>query len=270
MVRSILVWSFGLLLMVGLSFGLSSERAGAKVIGAWLFDEGSGDSAKDSSGNGVDGVLIGDPEWVDGKFGKALKFDPNKYVDFPPPLSEKMILEGDFTCMAWMNPHKWESGWNCAFSMQAGSTGGEIYGIYFGNQGGTEILCWTRIGGVAKSATSGQRTLELGKWTHGAITYDGSKLVVYKNGEKAGESPLAGNLDNADRKGRFVINGNYNSLDGGLGEWCSATIDELLIFDTALTQDEVKAYMERGFKSGASVESSGKLATRWSELKVSW
>ena len=273
MVKNVLICGLAVLLILGLFFSIGSRSADAKIVGAWLLDEGSGDTARDSSGNGVDGVLTGSPEWVNGKFGKALKFDPSKYVDFPPPLSEKMILEKTFTCMAWMNPHKWESGWNCAFSMQAGSTGGETYGIYFGNQGGTEILCWTRIAGSGKSVTSGQGALDLGNWTHGAITYDGSKLIAYKNGEKAGETAVSGDLDNGDGKGRFVINGNYNSLNGGLGEWCSATIDEVLIFDEALTADEIKDYMENGFDAvmggSTAVEPPSKLATTWAGLKMS-
>ena len=40
------------------------------VIGVWLFDDGKGDTAKDSSGNGNDGKLIAKPTWVkNGKFG---------------------------------------------------------------------------------------------------------------------------------------------------------------------------------------------------------
>ena len=37
------------------------------------YDEGEGSLAADLSGNGHDGE-ISNPEWVDGKFGKALKF----------------------------------------------------------------------------------------------------------------------------------------------------------------------------------------------------
>jgi hypothetical protein len=42
------------------------------IVGLWLFDEGSGNTAKDSSGNKNDGAFMGKPAWVDGKFGKAL------------------------------------------------------------------------------------------------------------------------------------------------------------------------------------------------------
>jgi len=249
---------------------LSYQIADAKIIGAWLFDEGKGDIAKDSSGNDVDGELKGGPAWVDGKFGKALKIEPNKYVDFPQPKSSKMILDKQFTCMAWIYPNKWESGWNCVFSMQAGSSNGETYGIYFGNSGGTEILCWTKLIGVGgKSVTSGVGSVKLSEWVHGTITYDGTKLIAYKNGEKAGETPVTGDMDNGDKKGRFVIGGNYNSLDGGLSEWSSTTVDEVLVFDNALTADEVKTYMNKGFGGSTAVNASEKLATKWSVIKGS-
>ena len=52
-------------------------------VAMWLFDEGTGKVAKDSSGNGNDGVLKNAPQWVVGKVGQALKFDGGKksYVD---------------------------------------------------------------------------------------------------------------------------------------------------------------------------------------------
>lgn len=247
---------------------LSNNVAEAKAIGAWLFDEGKGDITADSSGNDVDGELKGGPGWVDGKFGKALKLEPNKYVDFPPPKSARMILKTQFSCMAWMYPTKWEGSWNGVFSMQAGSSNAETYGIYFGNNGGTEIICWTSIVGKGgQSVTSGKGTVKLEEWVHGAITYDGAKMIAYRNGEKAGETVVSGELNDPDGKGRFVINGNYNSLDGGLSEWCSAIVDEVLVFDTALSADEVKAYMSKGFGGFTAVDVSSKLATKWSMVK---
>jgi len=44
-------------------------------VAHWTFDDGAGAVALDSSGNGNDGVLIGDPQWVPGKIGGALELD---------------------------------------------------------------------------------------------------------------------------------------------------------------------------------------------------
>ena len=70
---------------LSLIFALNSEGKLDKnnIMGMWLFDEGKGKVATDSSGNGNDGE-IHDAEWVDGKFGKALSFDGvGNWVEVP-------------------------------------------------------------------------------------------------------------------------------------------------------------------------------------------
>ena len=55
------------------------------IVGIWLFDQGAGKVAQDSSDNGIDGELKGGVKWVNGKFGKALLFpgiDQN-FVEVP-------------------------------------------------------------------------------------------------------------------------------------------------------------------------------------------
>ena len=204
----------------------------------------------DSSGRGINGILVREPKRVEGKFGGALKFLPYESVDFPPPLSEKMMLKRDFTCMAWLNPYYWSYSLNCCFSMQSGSTANEIYGIYF-LEGGSNFRANTCIVGK-KSIGVGEvtdATVNLNEWVHVAATYDGSILILYINGEEVSRSEVSGDLENADGKGQFAINGNYNILNGDIGLGCFATIDEVLIFNKALPSDKIKAYMEKGFKA---------------------
>ncbi len=56
----------------------------AMPVAYYKFDEGSGETAYDSSGNGNDGTLynMGESDWVDGPSGTALNFDGiNNYVE---------------------------------------------------------------------------------------------------------------------------------------------------------------------------------------------
>ena len=46
----------------------------AELVAWWRLDDGSGTIAVDSSGNGHDGTLLLDPQWVAGKNGGALEF----------------------------------------------------------------------------------------------------------------------------------------------------------------------------------------------------
>ncbi|MFH1724591.1 MAG: SMP-30/gluconolactonase/LRE family protein, partial [Elusimicrobiota bacterium] len=65
--------------------------------GLWQFDEGSGASAADSSGNGANGSLSGPPAWTDGLFGKALDFDSSSdYVSVPD-----IPMGSEWTIQAW-------------------------------------------------------------------------------------------------------------------------------------------------------------------------
>ena len=58
-------------------------HASAELILHWTFDEGSGSTVIDRSGNGRDGTIEGDPAWVAGKLGGALDFggDGDRVVD---------------------------------------------------------------------------------------------------------------------------------------------------------------------------------------------
>jgi hypothetical protein len=84
-----------------MSAGQSQAIDKPSFAGIWLFDEGSGDVVRDISGNGNDGKLQGNPEWADGRFGKALDFNGSTdYVDVPH--SDSLSITGDITIVAWI------------------------------------------------------------------------------------------------------------------------------------------------------------------------
>ena len=55
------------------------------VVGAWLFDEGSGDIAKDLTSKSGDGKPIKGPGWENGKSGKAISFKRGVRIIFNSP-----------------------------------------------------------------------------------------------------------------------------------------------------------------------------------------
>ena len=58
------------LLLAGNGYGRT------KLVGAWLFDEGDGDTVTDATGSRNDGDIRDGAEWSDeGQFGSALSFD---------------------------------------------------------------------------------------------------------------------------------------------------------------------------------------------------
>ncbi len=71
----------------------------AGLVGHWRLDG----SAADTSGNGHDGVIFGNPKWVDGVIGGALEFDGDVRVEMPGTSSADgfAALEGEVTWAAW-------------------------------------------------------------------------------------------------------------------------------------------------------------------------
>ena len=63
------------------------------IVGVWLFDEGGGKTASDSSGNGHDGKIESGINWIAGKYGsKALRFPGSSVVIVPHEASLNLLL----------------------------------------------------------------------------------------------------------------------------------------------------------------------------------
>ena len=81
----------------------SPAVAPSGLVAYWKFDEGSGTTAADSSGNGNTGTLINGPLWTAGRVGNALFFDG---IDDNVTVldSTSLHLSSSFTLSAWVNP----------------------------------------------------------------------------------------------------------------------------------------------------------------------
>jgi hypothetical protein len=91
--------------------------------------------------------------------------------------------------------------------------------------------------GVDTSAP-GTAALPLNAWTHLAATYDGATLKLFVNGVQAGAVAVAGSLNaSADP---LRIGGNHI-----WGEYFSGRIDEVRVYNRALSAAEVQADMKR-------------------------
>src|SRR6476469_6385078 len=76
------------------------KSADPGLVAAYAFDEGTGPTTADSSGNGLTGTINGATWTSAGKFGNALSFDGASYVDLGNPTALK--LTGSMTWSAWV------------------------------------------------------------------------------------------------------------------------------------------------------------------------
>ena len=90
-----------------------------------------------------------------------------------------------------------------------------------------------RFGRPSSMVDSGQ-TLAQGQWTHLALTFDGTTAKAYIDGVLVKESAFAFAFD---KEAPMQIGA---SADGG-GNPFNGAIDEVRLYDTALSEAEVKA-----------------------------
>jgi hypothetical protein len=98
----------------------------AALVAAYSFDEGSGTSVTDDSGNGNVGTIAG-AAWAPGRFGNALSFDGADDI-VRVPASTSLSLGSELTVSAWIRPTASQTGWRTiiqrerdAFFLDAGS-----------------------------------------------------------------------------------------------------------------------------------------------------
>jgi hypothetical protein len=228
------------------------------IDGMWFFDEGEGDIAKDSSGNKNDGELMNGPEWVDGKFGKALKFDgSDDYVYMEN--TEDSNPTNAITISVWIKPSDF-TGEPEIFSKFVGGTCIVI---------GCGVASSGRLFFVVRPPNliiEDKEPMKLDTWYHVAATFDGSKIQLYKNGVV---------VESANRPEKLPIVPQGWAI-GGLGPALmdatygyAGIIDEAVVFNVALSDDDIKNIMSNGLEKGLAVaESVSKLATTWAHLKV--
>jgi chitodextrinase len=89
------------------------------LVGAWAFNEGSGTTAADASGNGNVGTITGAQWTTQGRFGDALSFDGNSTVRVANAPS--LNFTSAMTLSAWVRPTAYQSGWRTILQRLGGA-----------------------------------------------------------------------------------------------------------------------------------------------------
>lgn len=249
------------LLIIGLiSTNISYAKVNAKsIMGMWLLDEGSGDTVKDSSGNGNHGTIIAS-KWADGKFGKGIEFDGTGHVEIPASKTTDDIFDG-FTYLLWIKPtgappnvntRVIERDWHNP-TIQMGAA--DFYGS------------------IAVNADQSQTNVrggswKMNEWSFVALTYDGTSLVLYVNGENVQEKKV----DKPDVKSNAATPpANQGSI--WLASWKAVgwsfigVLDEVGVFNVPLAVEDIKDVMNNGLQKASAVSSVDKMAVTWGDIK---
>jgi hypothetical protein len=205
----------------------------AAVVGEWYFDG----NANDSSGNGNNGTEYGDATYTTGGGGvcdEALSLDgAGDYVNFGAGVTG--LIAGDYSLKAWISPASLSAGRHAALSFSYMELGQDADTIYFWQAYGNS---W----GLGYQYTSGS-VLTMGEWTHVvAVHHEDTGIDIYVDGSYIGSDNTKSGAD-----GTVKIFGNthagvwyYLPPAGAGGAWFDGEIDEVRIYDYALTALEIE------------------------------
>jgi hypothetical protein len=221
---------------------------------ALSFDENQGNVAKDLSGNGFHGKVSG-AKWVKGKYGTALEFDgEDDFVEVGDAPELRLLKGGTLMAWAFIKKEKGHASWPRILIKSNTNGGTQGYDFLFDRAAGYSVrFC---VGGACNSYFP----LEVEKWYHVVAAFDQKLVYIYVNGDKVGEQAQPGpSIDTAGVVMRIGNSPNEPRQFHGV-------LDEIRIFSTALTKDEVVWHMKRGAEAFA-VEAQRKLAVTWAGIK---
>ncbi|MFA5587820.1 MAG: LamG domain-containing protein [Mariniphaga sp.] len=204
---------------------------GADLVGWWNFDEGSGSVAKDSSGYGNDGIIVGatHTDGVPGTLGSALDFNgvTNSYVR----ISSFNGLQGksQATISFWTRENVITSG--DRYPLWANSN----VLIAFGTTEPDNMRVRWNLQGDWRDQHNIYNILQEKVWYHWIVTFNLGLTTIYVNGDVEGGgtntqttiSDVSTNYDIGYRSGSSYVP--FNGL-----------IDDVRIYSRALTAYEVQ------------------------------
>ena len=211
------------------SFTTTASAPSTGLVAAYSFNEGSGSTVYDSSGNGNNGTISNATWSTAGKYGDALSFNgSNALVSVND--STSLHLTTGMTLEAWVNPTTVSSDWrdviykgNDNYFLEATCTQGSLPAA------GATV-------GTSDVYAAGTSVLAMNTWTYLTETYDGTALRLYVNGVQVSSLAETGNILTSTNA--LQIGG-----DSIFGQYFSGLIDDVRVYNQALTQSQIQSDM---------------------------
>jgi hypothetical protein len=224
-----------------------TEETPTNILAHWDFNECSGDTLHDISGNGHDGTIYGNANWTTGYCnGCALEFDnTDDYVTcgvIQPYLTTSFTVETIFKSYLTGEPEDWlfsSGGWDpyawTAIKMEIRPNG--------------ILRCDIRLADSGSVVTvTSPNPVNDGNWHHAAFVYDNASIKLYLDGNSTpvAEAPATGRIVQQN-DGTYIARYDWSGWEQS---FFSGVIDEVRISSTALPPDQFLAFSLPGDANG--------------------
>ncbi|MBN2312696.1 MAG: LamG domain-containing protein [Sedimentisphaerales bacterium] len=235
-----------MLWILGLCIGTSR----AELIAYWPFEEGQGTETADITGNGNDGTLNGNIEWVSGYKGKGVRFDTAGERIVVGPIDP---TEGTnaMTLAAWIN---WQGqGHSIEHQGIIGkrlgwTTDGATIKWFWEATPANALVFRADYDGGGTGLWWGNSLLELyaNEWIHVALTWEDDAAAQYINGEEVSTGTIT------FRESANATPVTIGCVSSTNNETFVGIIDEVRFYNHVLTQPELQTVMLGEFPTASS------------------
>lgn len=234
-----------LITLLCLLLASSSASAVDGLLGYWRLDEGAGEVATDSSGNGNDGQIIeGADAWLDDPDrGSVYQSGEGSFIDFGE-IMPVLDLEQDFTWSFWVLPNQTDNN-NIVFGNRWGPDGTDFAPREF-IKFTPRVFEW-HVGGAGENVPGDETMFVVDEWSHNLVVKSGTTLTYYRGGEEVASSEIT----NAPVNAQPLYLGGQDGRENFAG-----LFDEVAVFDRALSEGEVVEVFELGL-AGSSLSEGG-------------
>jgi hypothetical protein len=207
----------------------------------WRFDENSGTTAGDSSGNGLTAALYNGVQFVPGKVGPAVHLDGiDDYAESPPTT---LNFASELTVAFWVQLDSVSR----SSKQNLITRGTYIYPFRIEMQG-EKLRTGLRTVDNGVSYLSSATSFEAGRWYHIVLTYEPGNRALYIDGQSEGSNAPTGPLSISG--GETVQMG---GVPGGVDGWLDGRLDDVRIYSRAISSQEASdLYQGTASASGPS------------------
>lgn len=228
-----------------------SGGAGDPPVAYWNFNENTGTTVHDRSGNNLHASFENSPVWVPGRYGSALDF-PTSTSHLTVPNNSLLSPPNDMTASAWVKinslPGSGGSSGTCGMILNQSHNSSPWYAYQFYVGGSAEInFDWRNNSSTNFSSGSSAGAVTTNTWYHLAFMRQGSSLRIFINGRDVTDwtsGTPSGNIFNSN--GVFRINSPGTSCVNHL----DAVFDEVKVWDYALSPAQLAYEYNRGAPIG--------------------
>jgi len=216
------------------------------LVAHWKFDQSSGTTAPDASGNDHDGTVENGAVWEnhDVMIGTgALQFDG---VDDRVTVAPFDVVGDGITIAAWVKPLGFPDDARVVSKAQGYTTSAHYWALVLSGTGDNNLQFRLRtdVGDTSKVTVPDDpsKDLKTDVWTHVAVTWDGATDMMrfYKDGEEIYSQGKTGSTVAVNPSVRIGVGNQSLDAAGGTNRPFCGLLDDVRIYSRALSIDEIR------------------------------